>query len=251
LILFLIGLIFFMPKGFYKKTRFSFSEIFQMFSKQYIPILIIIIIVGFHLIEVNLIDPQVTSWVGHDFANNIQGIEGNTVYWFSQNWINVLVYFFVIMYIAVYPFTLWFSIFYFIFNNEKKAMRSLAYGLFLIYIISLPFYLFMPISNVYTFYNTSSALETVIPSVESFFYTTTTQNNCLPSLHTAMTILIAYCLKITGNKKLTYFGYFVMVCIIISVIYLSIHWITDVITGLVLSVGVILILKRFMREKEK
>jgi membrane-associated phospholipid phosphatase len=240
-----------MPKGFYKKTRFSFSEIFKMFTKQYFPILIIIIIVGFHLLEVNIIDPQVTSWVGHDFANNIQGIEGKTVYWFSQNWIDVFIYFFVIMYIAVYPFTLWFSIFYFIFNNEKKAMRSLAYGLFLIYIISLPFYLFMPISNVYTFYNTSSALETVIPSIESFFYSTTTQNNCLPSLHTAMTILIAYCLKITGNKKLTYFGYFVMICIIISVIYLSIHWITDVIAGVILTVGVILILKRFMREKEK
>ena len=154
------------------------------------------------------------------------------------------------MYIAVYPFTLWFSIFYFIFNKEKKAMKSLAYGLFLIYIISLPFYLFMPISNVYIFYNTSSALERVISSVESFFYSTTTQNNCLPSLHTAMAILIAYCFKITGNKRLTYFGYFVMVCIIISVIYLSIHWITDVIAGALLSIIVIMILKKFMRVKD-
>ncbi|KYK24410.1 hypothetical protein AYK24_06250 [Thermoplasmatales archaeon SG8-52-4] len=239
-----------MPKNFYKKTKFNFSEIFQMFSMQYFPILIIIIIVIFHIIEVNIIDPQVTSWVGHDFANNLEGIEGKTVYWFSQNWIDVFVYFFVIMYIGIYPFTLWFSIFYFIFNKEKKSMKSLAYGLLLIYVIALPFYLFLPITNVYTFYNVGSALESVIPSVESFFYSTTTQNNCLPSLHTAMTILIAYCLKITGNKRLTYFGYLVMVCVILSVIYLSIHWITDVITGATISVSVILILDRFMKEKK-
>lgn len=248
MVLFLLGLIFFMPKDFYKKTKFSLSEIFQMFTIQFFPILIIIIVVALHLFEVNIIDPSVTSWVGHDFASNIEGIEGKTVYWFSQNWIDVFVYFFVVMYIAVYPFTLWFSIFYFIFNKEKKAMKSLAYGLFLVYIITLPFYLFMPITNVYTYFNTSSALESVIPSVESFFYTTTTQNNCLPSLHTSMAILVAYCLKLTGNKRLTYFGYFVMICIIISVIYLSIHWITDVVAGALLSIIVIMILKRYMRE---
>ena len=207
-------------------------------------------VVAFHLFEVNVVDPRVTEWIGHDFANNIRGIEGDTVYWFSLNWIDVLVYFFVIMYIAVYPFTLWFAPTYFLLLDRKKSMKILAYGLLLIYIIALPFYLFMPITNVYTYYNVNSALETVIPSVESFFYSTTTQNNCLPSLHTAMTILVAYSVSLTGNKKLTYFGYFTMIAVIISVIYLSIHWITDVITGALLAVGVIFILKRFMREEE-
>ena len=212
--------------------------------------MIIIGVVAFHLFEVNFIDKQVTQWVGHDFANNIKSIEGDTVYWFSQNWIPALVYFFVIIYIAIYPFTLWFSPLYFLVTDNKKAMKILAYGLLLIYIIALPFYLFMPITNVYTFYNVNSALETVIPSVKGFFYSTTTQNNCLPSLHTAMTILVAYSLSLTGNKRLTYFGYFTMITVIISVIYLSIHWITDVIAGALLAMGVIFILKRYMRKEE-
>jgi membrane-associated phospholipid phosphatase len=186
--------------------------------------------------------------IGHDFANNIQAIEGDFVYWFSQNWTPVLVYFFVIIYIGVYSFTLWFSPMYFLLTNNKKAMKTLAYGLLLIYAIALPFYLFLPITNVYTFYNASSALESVIPTIESFFYTTTTQNNCLPSLHTAMTILVAYSVSLTGNKKLTYFSYFVMICVIISIIYLSIHWIMDVLTGALITIGVILILRRYIRE---
>ncbi len=236
-----------MPKEFYKSKK---SEIFRFIKNQLPYLLIIFGVTAFHLIEVNIIDPQITEWVGHDFANNIRDIEGDTVYWFSQHWTPVLLYFFVIIYIAVYPFTLWFSPVYFLLTDNKKAMKTLAYGFLLIYIVALPFYLFMPITNVYTYYNVNSALEIVIPSVESFFYSTTTQNNCLPSLHTAMTILIAYSMSITRNKKLTYFGYFTMIGVILSVIYLSIHWITDVITGALLALGVIFILKRFMRDEE-
>ena len=46
------------------------------------------------------------------------------------------------------------------------------------------------------------------------------------------------------------FGFFVMSCVIISVIYLSIHWITDVITGAAIAAGVIFLLNRYMRDKE-
>jgi membrane-associated phospholipid phosphatase len=199
------------------------------------------------LFEVNVIDSITTEMVGHDFANNIKGVEGDFVYWFSQNWIPALVYFFVIIYIGIYPFTLWFSPAYFLITNNKKALKTLAYGLLLIYIIALPFYLFLPITNVYNFYDVNSALESVIPSVENFFYSTTTQNNCLPSLHTAMTILVAYSVSLTKNKRLTYFSYFIMITVIISVIYLSIHWVLDVFSGALISIVVILILRRYMR----
>jgi len=248
LALLLISLLLFMPKDFLKKAKFSISGLYAAVIRQAYPIIIIAIVVSFHLLEVKFIDPKITEWVNHDYTSVIKGLEGDTVYWFSQHWTNALVYFFVIMYIAVYPFTLWFSPLYFVINKEKKAMKSLAYGLLLIYVVALPFYLFLPVTNVYNYYNVNSALEKIIPSVENFFYSTTTANNCLPSLHTAMTILIAYCVSVTGNKKLTYFSYFTMVSVIIAVIYLSIHWITDVVTGALLAVGIIFILKRFMKE---
>ena len=220
----------------------------QKFREHLLYIILIIGVVTFHLIEVNFIDPAITEWIGTDYANTVQSFESDIVFWFSQHCTPVLVYFFVIIYIAVYPFTLWFSPLYFIWIDKKKVMKSFTYGLLIIYIVALPFYLFVPITNVYTYFNVESAFETVIPSVKSFFYSTTTHNNCLPSLHTAITILIAYCLSLTGNKKLTYFGYITMILVIISVIYLSIHWITDVITGAVLALAVIFLLKRYIRD---
>ena len=251
LFLLLFALFFLMPKGSYKKIPLDLEVIIKLFMVQIKPILIIIGIVIFHLIEVKFIDPVATELVGYDYANTIVNIENGAVYWFSQHWAPILLYYFVLIYIVVYPFTLWFSPLYFILGKKKRALKFLAYGLLLIYMVSLPFYLFLPITNVYTFYGVNSALETAIPSVESFFYATTTQNNCLPSLHTAMTILIAYCFSLTGNKKLTYFGYFVMVSVIISVVYLSIHWITDMIAGALLSLGVIFILRRYIKDDVK
>ena len=246
LILLVLGLIFFFPKEAYK---IKIGRLFLNIKDQLIYILIIFAIVAFHLLEVNFIDATVTEWVGYDYANTIKSMEGDVVYWFSQNWTQSLVYFFVFMYIGVYPFTLWFAPLYFIVMDKKRSMKNLAYGLLIIYIIALPFYLFLPITNVYTYYsNAGSALESVIPAVENFFYTTTTQNNCLPSLHTAMTILIAWTAHLTGNKKFTYFTYFCMISVIISVIYLSIHWITDVIAGVLLAIGAIFILNRYIKE---
>jgi membrane-associated phospholipid phosphatase len=243
--LIIFSIFIFFPKNFFKKK----IRLFELFKLNLIYIFIIIGVVTLHLIEVNFIDSITTDFIGHDFANDIQNIEGDFVYGFSKIWTPALVYFFVLIYIGIYSFTLWFSPVYFILTNNKKALKTLAYGLLLIYIIALPFYLFLPITNVYTFYNVSSALEAVIPSVERFFYSTTTLNNCLPSLHTAMTILVAYSVSLTGNKKFTYFAYLIMILVILSVLYLSIHWILDVISGALLSITVILILRRYIGEE--
>ena len=244
--LFVIGSVFLMKKKIYKM---KISEIYYAF-KRYFPLLsLIFVVVFFHLFEVNVIDPITTEWVGVDFANDIHNIEGDAVYWFSQHWTPVLVYFFVIMYIAVYPFTLWFLPLYFIIHDEKKSMKTLSYGLLLIYVIALPFYLFLPVTNVYKYYGMESALEAVVPTVENFFYATTTQNNCLPSLHVAMTILIAWSAHLTGNKKLSYFAFFSMASVIIAVIYLAIHWFTDILFGALLAIIVIFILDHFINKE--
>jgi membrane-associated phospholipid phosphatase len=232
-----------------KKIKFTPDFLIQRILENIKPLSIILIVVGIHLIEVKLIDPYVTNWVGYDYANIIQNLENGFVHSFTNYWTPGILHFFVLIYIVIYPFTLWFSPLYFIVANKKQALNSLAYGLLIIYLVALPFYLFLPIKNVYNFYNSPSALEIVIPSIEAFFYSTTTANNCLPSLHTAMTILVAYCLSLSGNKKLKYFGIFIATTVIISVVYLSIHWILDVIAGAILSFGAIFLLRRYIKDK--
>jgi membrane-associated phospholipid phosphatase len=205
------------------------------------------IIVSFHLIEVNILDKIITDWIGIDFANNIQNIEGDFVYSFSNLWNIFFVYFFVIIYILIYPFTLWFSLYYYILTNNKKSIVNFTYGSIIIYLTALPFYLLFPVTNVYKFYNLDSTLNSVIPNIEHFFYFTTTQNNCLPSLHVAMSILIAWSSLSIKNKFYSYFLILSMILVIISVLYLTIHWFLDVLFGIIIAILTILILKRSIK----
>lgn len=169
------------------------------------------------------------------FTAVLTSIEYDIVAGFSSLWTPASILFFVFIYIILYPFTLWYTPLYSIITNQKQALQTLAFSLFFLYLIALPFYLFFPVTNVYTHYNLPSALNTVIPQIETFFYTTTTQNNCFPSLHTAMSIIITRTIFITENKRFQYLGVFMMVTVIISVLYLSIHWILDVIGGIIVA----------------
>ncbi len=245
LILFCFGLLVLVPKNTWKKPL---SEYKQIFAYQSIYVGLIIGVIVIHLLEVNILDTITTNMIGDTFTPSIQFIEDGVVHWFSQLWTPVLIYFFVFVYIGLYPFMLWFTLLYFIMVNEKKAMKTFACSLVGIYAIALPFYLFVPITNVYNYYGTPSALNMVIPSIEQFFYTTTTTNNCFPSLHVAVSLLLVKTVSLTNNKRFIYLTYFCAICVICSVIYLAIHWITDVIGGILLTLGVFYLIKHFMKE---
>jgi membrane-associated phospholipid phosphatase len=245
LALFFGGLIVLIPKKTWKTT---WSEQQKNLIDVYPYLIIIGGVVALHLIEVNLLDPVITKTIGMNFTTVFQSIEGGVVFWFSQHQIPILNYFFVFIYIVLYPFTLWFSLLYFITTGQRQALKTFAYGLILLYAVALPFYLLLPITNVYTTYGTLSPLNTVIPGVDHFFYTTTTANNCFPSLHVAITLLVAYTVALTKNKRFTTLVTFTAVCVILSVIYLAIHWITDVIGGMLLAFGVFYIIKHWKKE---
>lgn len=199
------------------------------------PLFLLFGVVIVHLIEVNVIDPVTTAFMKPGFTCLLISIEQDIVAGFSEFWMPTIILFFVFIYIILYPFTLWYTPLYSLITHQKKALETLAVSLFFVYILALPFYLFFPVTNVYTSFNLPSALNTAIPEIETFFYTTTTQNNCFPSLHTAMSIIITRTIFTTENKRFRYLALFVMVTVIISVLYLSIHWILDVIGGIIVA----------------
>jgi len=127
-------------------------------------------------------------------------------------------------------------------------MKTLAYRLLLIYTVVLSFYIFMSMTNIYKFYIMESTLNSVIPTVLSFFYVTKTQNNCPTSLNVAARILMIWYVRLVVNKKLSNFVYFCMSSVILSVVYLSIRLITEAIFGALLVIVVIFLLNDLIKD---
>ncbi len=243
-VLLLIGLFVILPWKWWSEVRGFSHDILIV----HLPLLCLIVaVVIVQLIEVNYLDSLATALVGRDFTPVFQSIEDGAVRWLVQHWYPPLVTVCVYIYIGIYPFTLWFTPLFFVLTNNQRALKTFAVGLLFIFAVALPFYLFFPITNVYTYFHEPFALDSVIPSVGHFFYTTTTTNNCFPSLHVAMALLIFLCVTITKNRRYIALTAVSAGGVIFSVLYLGIHWITDVIGGTILVLLVFYLVTRFIR----
>lgn len=247
LILLLISIVCFIPKHVVIKP---IGRLWSTSIDQIPWLLLIICVVILHLFEVNFLDTWATTLVEYDYATLFVSIEGRIVSNIYLIWNSIILTFFVIMYIVVYPFILWFSTMYLVLDERKKALHSLAIGLLTLYLISLPFYLFFPVSNVYITNNLDSALSLIFPQIDQLFYMTTTSNNCFPSLHVGMSILICWSIKQTNNKRYYFFTVFSLICVVISVLYLAIHWILDVIGGILVATAAIIISKTVLKKRD-
>lgn len=156
--------------------------------------------------------------------------------WFSAHlsmlWLKPLLYFFIFVYLGIHSFVVYFTLALFTIT-EPELFKRLMKGFSILYLISFPFLIFFPITNVYTTFNLPSALEIVLPGIEKSYYSFTTVNNCFPSLHVAIPFLYFLYSKMSSNEKYRKFLSIYFVLVTFSVIFLAIHWITDMIGGLI------------------
>lgn len=172
-----------------------------------------------------------------DFTPAIYKLEGNVVasiqHLFQNNLLTTLSTFF---YVVVFPCLMIVSVGIYTYQKNYKLFYSICYALMINYMIAIPFYLFFPVFEVWAFHpHVELLMNQVFPNFESEYRALSGLDNCLPSLHTSISVTMAVIASRSGHLLWRRFTLFSAVFIIFSIFYLGVHWVADMVAGILLG----------------
>ena len=181
-----------------------------------------------------------THWIYSiegDWTNNIQE------YFLNDTLTNLLSGHYLFMYL----FIIWFSPIYYILCRDEIMADKAALNYFIIYVLSVPLYLFFNVEVTSTYIADMDALLYHDSFTLFFFIDNDPMDNAIPSLHVGLPISLLiinrlHCRKLGINFndwRHKEFDRFVSINVIIylfSIQYLGIHWFIDIIPGIFLAI---------------
>ena len=121
-------------------------------------------------------------------------------------------------------------------REEIEAYRVLCLAVAIDYLVSLPFFVWMPVPERWYVPETGAMMlsDLVNPKLIEWIRPISALDNCFPSTHTSLTvILILVCYIFQVRLKTTVLG--LGLTVIISTFVLGIHWIPDVAAGVAVA----------------
>ncbi|MCK5024778.1 MAG: phosphatase PAP2 family protein, partial [Thermoplasmata archaeon] len=139
---------------------------------------------------------------------------------------------------------------------SKLALLNLV-----LIILTIPFYLFVVVyvpSYPKMFYPEAQSLirgmEPLLynldPNINEFFMGYETFNNCFPSMHIGFpsAILMTLVWNIQGYRGYKIFLFVMIILITLSIVYLGIHWLSDIAGGLLIALLGVFITEKVSRR---
>ncbi len=214
----------------------SISVIYQViFNRKYLfHVILVLSMLFINKMELNIEEKMVFQT---DFTPYIYSIEGDFVAIIQKIFLNPLLtlltsYF----YLIVFPCLMIASILIYTYKKEYTLFYALCYAITINYLVAIPFYLFFPVNEVWFFHpHVDLLILDVFPSFEQEYRTLSGLNNCLPSLHTSLSISVTVLAMQSKFKIWRLFVICSMIVIIFSIFYLGIHWFIDMCSGVILG----------------
>jgi membrane-associated phospholipid phosphatase len=116
-------------------------------------------------------------------------------------------------------------------KDFKKMLRYALSGHVLQVFLITPFYLLFHLQEVWYVTNQPDGLARHLSSQAAAGVTL----NCFPSMHTSIAFAMFLLVLREKNKPFKYVWAFFCLCVIYSTMYLEIHWVIDVIAGIILA----------------
>jgi len=177
---------------------------------------------------------------GQYYARYIMIIEGNKVSLIQELATPLLTYISGFFYLLMFPFLLVFTFLLLLYLQRYRATQEFVVAFILIYIVAFPFYVLFPVQVTgYTLACVTPLLYNMSPIIaQGVRIVDPTLNNCFPSLHAALSIMaMLVVLHNVDSRRYRIFSVVATVVILFTILYLGIHWITDMIGGILLAVA--------------
>ncbi|MAD56269.1 MAG: hypothetical protein CL974_01840 [Euryarchaeota archaeon] len=150
-------------------------------------------------------------------------------------------------YLFMYLFMIWFSPMYYILCRDEIMADKAALNYFVIYLLSVPLYLFFNVEVTSSYISGMDALLYHDSFTLAFFTDNDPMDNAIPSLHVGLPISLLiinrlHCRRLGidfkdwRHKEFDYFIQFNVIIYLFSIQYLGIHWIVDIIPGIILAI---------------
>ncbi|HIH43658.1 MAG TPA: phosphatase PAP2 family protein [Candidatus Methanoperedenaceae archaeon] len=177
-------------------------------------------------------------------------IEGSRVAVFQSFVSPYLTYAMSFIYLILFSFIIIFTFVLFIYTDNIKGLERYTIIFMMNYTVALPFYIFFPlkVTGFYLqgmeplLYNLHPVIYDGVRSIDPYL------TNNFPSLHTSLSLsALLAAVYYTDMKKYKVFTMVSTVLVIFSIFYLGIHWLTDMLGGILLAVMAFWLVTRYDR----
>ena len=170
----------------------------------------------------------------HIFQRYEDQLLANFQNFFRNEWLTeITTFFYIIVFVTLIATSF---VLYFI-KEDKHLFFTFIYAIGLNYLIAIPFYLFLPINEVwYVHSQVNFLIPDVYPGFETQYRNVSGLDNCFPSLHNSISLTLLFLSYKSNNTPFKWFMTGSVLIIMFSTIYLGIHWLTDMAAGVILAI---------------
>ena len=185
-----------------------------------------------------------------DMTAWIYAIEGDLVLRiqeaFEARWLSIALTHF---YVAGFMFICYVYVFYVAYFDDRWMADRIVLSIAWVYILAVPFYLFF---NVRVTGDVIPGMETIAydltPEIADWFRRIDPFTNGMPSLHIGIPFVVWLCLlRYDEDRRWNRYRHTVLLYTVVTaftILYLGIHWISDIVGGLLIAAGAVAMTER-------
>ena len=182
------------------------------------------------------IQRELNLFVNYDCTHYIEYIEGDVVAVFQSHAYPVLTYLMTFVYLVLFSSVMIFTFLILAYTEQMRALKWFSLVFVLNYLIAFPFYLLFPVKVTgYALSGIQPLMYELHPMIYEGITTVDPLDNCFPSLHAALVFGALLVTSTTDLRRYTVFLTFAFLTIVFATLYLGVHWMTDVVAGMMLS----------------